>query len=69
MIIKHYGRYGFPSDPTVDYSIRLIYVALDLCEITCNDVDTFLWIIVITSAISRMNVHFDKKNTKNQYIV
>ena len=25
-----YGRYGFPSDPIVDYSIRLICVTLNI---------------------------------------
>ena len=29
-MIKLYGRYGFPSDPIVDYSIRLIYIALNI---------------------------------------
>ena len=58
---KHYGRYGFPPDPIGDCSIRLIHVALELCEITCNGVYNFSWIIGIPSAISSMNTLFDKK--------
>ena len=29
-IIKHYGRYGFPSDLIVDYSLRLSYISLNI---------------------------------------
>ena len=69
IMIKHYGRYGFPSDPIGDYSIRLIYVALELCEITYNDVYTFSWIIGIPCVISCMNALFDKRNDKSIYWV
>ena len=62
---KHYGRYGFPSDPIADCSIRLIHVALELCEITCNGVYNFSWIIGIPCAISSMNALFDKKRQVN----
>ena len=51
-MIKYNGRYGFSSDPISDHSIRLIHVALELCEITCNDVYTFSWIIGIPCVIS-----------------
>ena len=57
---KHYGRYGFPSDPIADWSIRLIHVALELCEITFNGVYNFSWIIAIPCGISSMNALFDK---------
>ena len=33
MIIKHYGRHGFPSDPIVDYNTRLIYATLNIMSI------------------------------------
>ena len=62
---KHYGRYGFPSDPIADCSIQLIHVALELCEVTCNDVYNFSWIIGIPYAISSMNDLFDKKRQIN----
>ena len=29
-MIEYYGRDGFPSDPIVNYSIRLIYIALNI---------------------------------------
>ena len=63
-MIKHYGRYGFPSDPIVDYSIRLIYIALNIMW-NCNDVYTFSWMIDNTSVILSMNVHFDIKRQEN----
>ena len=59
MMTKHYGRYGFQSDQHT--SIRLIHVALELCEITCNGVYNSSWIIGIPCAISSMNAFFDKK--------
>ena len=62
---KHYGCYGFPSDPIADCSIRLIHVALELCEITCNGVYNFSWIIDIPCVISSMNALFDKKRQIN----
>ena len=62
---KHYGRYGFPSNPIADCSIRLIHVALELCEVTCNGVYNFLWIIAIPCAISSMSALFDKKRQIN----
>ena len=62
---KQYGHYGFPSDPIADCSIRLIHVALELCEIICNGVYNFSWIIGIPCAISSMNALFDKKGQIN----
>ena len=51
IMTRHYGRYGFPSDLIGDCSIRLIHVALELCEITCNGVYHFSRIIGIPCAI------------------
>ena len=43
--MKHYGRYGFPSDPIVDYSIfyKLIYIALN---ITWNNLQWRLYFFI-----------------------
>ena len=40
IMIKHYGRDRFPSDPIVDYSIRLIFIALN---ITWNNLQWHLY--------------------------
>ena len=61
IMIKHYGRYAFPSDAIVDFTIRLIYIALN---ITWNNLQWrlyFSWMIDNTCAIWGMNVHFDIK--------
>ena len=62
--MKHYGRYGFPSDPIVDYSIRLIDIALNIMW-NCIDVYTFSWMIDNTCVILSMNVYFDIKRQEN----
>ena len=64
-MIKHYGRDGFPSDRIVDYSIRLINIALN---ITWNNLQWRLYFFMkidITSEILNMNVHFDIKRQVN----
>ena len=65
IMIKHYGRYTFPSDPIVDYSIRLIYITLN---ITWNNLQWRLYFFMndwYTCAIWGMNVHFDIKRREN----
>ena len=64
-MIKYYEHYGFPSDPIVDFSRSLIYIALNITWNNFNDVYTFSWMIDITCAILSMNVHFNIKRQVN----
>ena len=64
-MIKHYGRYGFPSDPIVNYSIRLIYIALNITWNNLQWLLYFSWMIDNTWAILSMNDHFDIKRQEN----